>query len=123
MVPCLRVYLGWISVPVWPLMSSCSRTGILFSKPKVIAQLEQAEDFPMVESGMFQGVYLGKCQEAWDLNLALPGHIKGIMFGGLRLGASFDVPAHGVAGKGTFRGRGELSKHRLYFVKCLHVVI
>ncbi|XP_050014432.1 zinc finger protein 879 isoform X1 [Alexandromys fortis] len=39
--------------------SNLASLGILFSKPKIISQLEQAEDFQLVESGMLQGVYLG----------------------------------------------------------------
>ncbi|XP_040604479.1 zinc finger protein 879 isoform X4 [Mesocricetus auratus] len=45
--------------------SNLASLGILFSKPKVISQLEQAEDFQMVESGMLQGVYLeNECGQA-----------------------------------------------------------
>lgn len=56
-------------------------SGILFSKPKVISQLEQAEDFQMMGSGMLRGVYLGKWQRDQNLNLAFLtclGTIRGL---------------------------------------------
>ncbi|XP_073851072.1 zinc finger protein 879 isoform X4 [Macaca fascicularis] len=46
--------------------SSLVSLGILFSKPKVISQLEQGEDPWMVESGVPQGAHLAQsCPDAW----------------------------------------------------------
>ncbi|KAL1779400.1 zinc finger protein 850 isoform X1 [Sigmodon hispidus] len=44
--------------------SNLASLGILFSKPKVISQLEQTEDFQMVENGMLRGIYLGSERES-----------------------------------------------------------